>query len=354
MIVDKLNQLEHSIAAAENGIAAAEGTVTEAETQIDQRRSEIDDARWAQAEEICRLLDGKLATQQEIADGWVKPDGTAYSQSHVKSCVATWRAFSTGGTKTRPPFAKAYAKAKVTPSTKPTKSGKPRKPRAAKPKKPDQPTVGGRNSLPRREDVQDWVRTLLRKGWIRERIVAASEAGTDGWPVPGEALSNGTWGEVCTAIEAVEREQEKQAAAQKKPPGKSWNGTTPSGRQKALRAEKKQTQQRDALDLMELQLDVNRCAADIRVVDVDDFDYTEFMVLKCANSLYDDLISLSEWIDRTQRKLNQRLTTIQVREKIAKLREVRGREPEEAETYLKLADELERRLKLVPVKQRTA
>src|SRR4051794_23524614 len=48
-------------------------------------------------------------------------------------------------------------------------------------------------NIARDPHVQMWVAARQADGWKRDRIVAASKAGTDGWPLPGESLSNGTF-----------------------------------------------------------------------------------------------------------------------------------------------------------------
>jgi hypothetical protein len=182
----KLNRLEQEIAAAEGS---------------------ADDARWAQAEEVVRLLDGGM-TQVEVAAGWINTrTGKPYGQPHVVFCAKAWR-YYLGNNADRPAWNTAYQKAKRAdrPKTAPKKR--------AKTRKPTEPTfTEGKPSLSRVPAVQEWVRDRARRGWDRERIVATSKAQSDEWPtaaveeagLSGKTLSNGSYGEVCTAIEAVER-----------------------------------------------------------------------------------------------------------------------------------------------------
>jgi hypothetical protein len=202
----KLNRLEQEIAAAEGS---------------------ADDARWAQAEEVVRLLDGGM-TQRAVAAGWINArTGNPYTHKHVGFCKDAWKQSGYPGTQARPAWNTAYQKAKR--GDRP-KAGPRKKDRT---KKATEPTfTDGKPSLSRVPAVQEWVRDRSRAGWDREKIVAASKARSDGWPAAAvmdagleeKVLSNGSYGEVCTAIVAVERalgtEAPMQPKKQKKESGK--------------------------------------------------------------------------------------------------------------------------------------
>jgi hypothetical protein len=79
---------------------------------------------------------------------------------------------------------------------------------ARKPKR----LIKGRRSLSHDPAVVRWVRERTVEGWTRDRIVAASKAGTDGWPVEGESLSNGGMTEVRAALAALEQAENEEAA----------------------------------------------------------------------------------------------------------------------------------------------
>jgi len=71
---------------------------------------------------------------------------------------------------------------------------------------PDPPPRRGRYSLADDPYVIEWVREQWRKnGWTRDEMVAASKAGTDGWPFPKMSLSNGSVSAIFRAIEAGEK-----------------------------------------------------------------------------------------------------------------------------------------------------
>lgn len=58
-------------------------------------------------DDIVGLLDSGLS-QQAVADGWFKPDGTTYSQRHVSYVAKTYAAFQNLGSNVRPDWNTAY------------------------------------------------------------------------------------------------------------------------------------------------------------------------------------------------------------------------------------------------------
>lgn len=90
--------------------------------------------------------------------------------------------------------------------------GRPPEPKEPEQPKPKAPTreysdsvIGGKPGISHDPAVIGWVRGRYADGWTRERIVAASAAGSDGWPLPGEKLTNGGVSECRAVIVALER-----------------------------------------------------------------------------------------------------------------------------------------------------
>lgn len=59
------------------------------ELEADIPEAEASDVRWLQAERVVEALASGL-TQQQVADGWHRIDGSAYSQTHVSFTAKTW------------------------------------------------------------------------------------------------------------------------------------------------------------------------------------------------------------------------------------------------------------------------
>lgn len=59
-----------------------------------------------------------------------------------------------------------------------------------------------KSNLDQNAEVVAWVKRQRERGFNRDAIVTASKAGSDGWPLPGVALSNGTFSKVTRAIES--------------------------------------------------------------------------------------------------------------------------------------------------------
>lgn len=97
-------------------------------------------------------------------------------------------------------------------------------------------------------------------------------------------------------------------------------------------------------ELAQLQVEIAQLCAVLQDFDVEAYPINDNVAMWSATDIYDDLILLGEWLDRTLSSIQGRLSDQDVRNKIAKLREVDGRTPEEIETALKLADRLERKL----------
>lgn len=98
------------------------------------------------------------------------------------------------------------------------------KPKAAPKPKPKPTAIHGKSGLSHNPAVVNWVWDRYRHGWTRDQIVAASKAGSDGWPLAGEELSNGGVSE-CRAVIAHLERLEAQA-----PPPKATKRKKDSGK----------------------------------------------------------------------------------------------------------------------------
>jgi hypothetical protein len=119
----------------------------------------------------------------------------------------------------------------------------------------------------------------------------------------------------------------------------SWTGKTNTKRASELEA----MRNGDYAKLVEWQLRFSKMCALLETVDLNGFGLDTINMWKIAD-IYDDLITLGEWHDRTLSAVQRWLNDINVREKITKLRDTSGRTPEEADTALRLADRLENKL----------
>jgi hypothetical protein len=119
----------------------------------------------------------------------------------------------------------------------------------------------------------------------------------------------------------------------------SWTGKTTTKRTRELEA----MRNGDYVKLVDWQLRFSKMCALLEAVDLAGYGLDTVNMWKVAD-IYDDLITLGEWYDRTLSAVQGWLNDVSVREKIAKLRDTTGRTPEEAETALKLATRLERKL----------
>jgi len=63
------------------------------ELEADIPETEASGVRWQQAEKVVEALESGL-TQQQVADGWRRVDGTTYSQAHVSWTAKTWRVYN--------------------------------------------------------------------------------------------------------------------------------------------------------------------------------------------------------------------------------------------------------------------
>jgi hypothetical protein len=120
----------------------------------------------------------------------------------------------------------------------------------------------------------------------------------------------------------------------------NWNGKSNLQRERELLAERKTS---SYPELVTAQRRFAQAAMALESIDVNSYGLSEVVLWKVEDIL-DDLISLGEWYDRTLLGVLGWLDGVDLRGKIEKLRNTAGRTPEEAETALRLADRLERKL----------
>jgi hypothetical protein len=182
-------------------------------------------------------------------------------------------------------------------------------------------------------DVLEWTRNKIRRGWTRNRIVAASKSGEEGWPAYWpEGLSNGTLSSIRAAIDHVE--QYERLSPRKRRPKYS-------GRRLRELAEQRKREGYPAL--VDVQRRVNQAMALVDTIDVlpylDDED-DEFVL----REMHEDVAELASWADHVIALTSARLTDAEKRETIRKLRNVSGRTETEARAFLRRADKLEAKL----------
>jgi hypothetical protein len=202
------------------------------------------------------------------------------------------------------------------------------KPKRAKPPKPKgNPTITGKQGLSHYPAVIAWVRDRTREGWDRKRIVAASGANTHGWPLPGEKLTNGGVSECRAVIAALER-------AGVEPDRDADEGARREHRSKR---EAKIARNENLVDLLKLQ---ERLGSVVRFLETTDF-HAEYdlsdIAVDALMALADDLLATIDWCERALPEVKARMGAAKVLELVHKLEAVNGREPEEAERFLRRA-----------------
>ena len=250
--------------------------------------------RWQVSDSRARQLIGAASTVTNVTvEGAPAPssEGVARELNRASDPVKTWKAtVEQYGPKPTARQVKATAE---------SQNGEPKKakPKRSKRRKAEEATVkGGRVSLSHDAAVYDWVRRKMRQGWLREQIVAASKAGSDGWPVPGQALSNGSFGEVVAAIAHVERTVE--AAGRRA----LWEGPSPSARLREVKGQLKA----NSNELLRMQARAGELVYILHSMNVEDYDLDEVSLL-ALTSLYEDLVVLGEWWHRSLASVQARL-----------------------------------------------
>lgn len=134
----------------------------------------------------------------------------------------------------------------------------------------------------------------------------------------------------------------RSEAAETAPSGrpKNWNGKSNDKRQRELRAEREGSAY---VDLLDAQYKFAQMCQVLEDIHIQDYGLGDVELWKIT-AIYEDLISLGEWYTRQLSAVQGYLGKFPARERIAKLRNVTGRTPEETATALRLADRLERSL----------
>lgn len=190
------------------------------------------------------------------------------------------------------------------------------------------------------ETVLAWVARRMKAGAKRDDLSRESKAGEHGWPLDGQHLPQNA---ADRAIAIVKDRQQRPATAAEPKRAKraaNWNGKTNPTRKREIQAEKKKG---NYADLLALLVDMNRACASIESYQPQEFDL-DAATIDLIDSFHDDLISLAAWCDRALAATQGWLEDGEVRRKIAALRDTTGRDPEEAASYNRLADKLERKL----------
>jgi hypothetical protein len=128
-----------------------------------------------------------------------------------------------------------------------------------------------------------------------------------------------------------------------RPPGrpKNWNGKSNDKRQRELSAARGKD---NYAELLEFQTRVAQMCVVLEDWHVIEDCQLDEVALQRLSDIHDDLLSLGEWYERTLSAVQHRLTDAAVLQKIGKLRDTSGRTPEEAQTAMRLAERLERKL----------
>ena len=198
-----------------------------------------------------------------------------------------------------------------------------------------------RNSQPERPSIThdakviEWVWGKMDDGWNRDEIVASSKAGRDGWPLKGEALSNGAVTECKAIIVHLKRLNARPVASDARP--------KPAGPLKKVRKEATGTYGH----LLDTQIWMREMTNKISRYNVErlDIDGKDATTVETLKDYFDDLIEHGVWIERTTRSIQARMSDAKQREKIHNLRHGNaGRPASEIPARLAKADELERNL----------
>lgn len=134
---------------------------------------------------------------------------------------------------------------------------------------------------------------------------------------------------------------EQLSSGKQRPSMKNWKGKSEAARQREIR---KQMKKGTYGELLSSQLLISRLSSALQSVDLAAELERDMPTVSLASDIQDDLINLMYWMDRASAVISAWLTDSEVREKIKQLRNISGRTPEEADSFKKLADRLERKL----------
>lgn len=183
-----------------------------------------------------------------------------------------------------------------------------------------------------------FVARLQAKGYKRDRIVAASKAGTDGWPIEGESLSNGGMTTIYARLDAASKESLKPPTR----PAKRANK-----RIEALRELEKEAERAGKrTDLIRFQMNLQKATARLEVMDLATFEFDDKNVMSVAmRRIHNDMTDLQIWLDYQFENARVRMDD---NAKLAVIRHLEegkaGRTEAELATMERLRERMERKL----------
>lgn len=186
--------------------------------------------------------------------------------------------------------------------------------------------------------VRRWVAERRAAGWKRDRIVAASKAGTDGWPIPGESVSNGTFSMIKAALDAARGESLEPPTRPARRAGR---------RQRELqRALKAADQGGKRNKLIKQEMALQKATALLEVMDVADIDFDDKGVVgNTMRRIHDDLAEHQIWLDYQFERVRARMDDAAKLATIRALEEgTAGRTEAEIATMERLAERMQRKL----------
>lgn len=182
-----------------------------------------------------------------------------------------------------------------------------------------------------------WVAERQALGWKRDQIVAASKAGSDGWPLPDGALSNGTLGVIFHGLAMARAEPLEPPKRPKSRAGK---------RLRELRDQQKADAAGKQSKLIKLQMDLQRATNVLELTDIESIEFDDAGIVNdTMRRLHEDLSDLQVWLDYVFEHVRARMDDSAKLEVIRRLREdTAGRTEQELATAERLAERLERKL----------
>ena len=214
----------------------------------------------------------------------------------------------------------------------------------AKNPKPSGSTLKGKAGLSHDPAVVAWVRTNTERGWNRDKIVAASKAGTDGWPRPDANLENGSVSECRAAIAALDHAAANQTQARLK--------TSEAGSRRHAATQKRAQARKDGLIygyFWDTCVELAKATGYLESIGQDlDYLALDEHSLLTVSDLLEDLARLQVFQNSVYATVQNKLGENNVREKIRKLRAktvANGCTVEEADLARQKADVLEQNLR---------
>jgi hypothetical protein len=234
---------------------------------------------------------------------------------------------------------------------KPTRAGLHRAAAKAKPQSPPEPVTTPPRQRTRRpftgspsvcDDpaVIKWVYDREMEGWDRPRQIAASQAKTDGWPVPDDELSNGTHSTALCVIRWMLKEGYE--------PG---GDNAPAVRKRRAAARIKDIKRRqkagDLSHLGDVLFRMVQVTDMLESLDIAEYDFDRDEVQDEMRELLDELADLNLWSDMTLDRVRKYLDDQDLISKINHAREA-AKHPSmdevERRAWLAGAERLEARL----------